>query len=62
MQSHDHESDEPEPDENEVPLTTEEQAVLVAINPENEMLYRKSPKNNADDNNNEEEKEQPDEV
>lgn len=28
--------------DNDTPLTTEEQAVLVAINPENELLYRKT--------------------
>lgn len=27
------------------PLTTEEQAVLVAINPENEILYKQTPSN-----------------
>lgn len=58
MQSQDQES-EHEMDENQAPLTTEEQAVLVAINPENELLYRKSSKSTADDNNNDEE---PDEV
>lgn len=59
MLSQDHHS-EIEPDEDHAPLTTEEQAVLVAINPENELLYRNSSKSNADDNNNDEE--EPDEV
>lgn len=51
MQSQDQQSEQ-EPDEILTPLTTEEQAVLVAINPENELLYRIASKGNADDNNN----------
>lgn len=60
MQSQEQSPSEMEPDENHTPLTTEEQAVLVAINPENELLYRKSSRSTADDNNNNEE--EPDEV